>query len=119
MTAPDGTDLENNAREQRGSARHRVLLSGKIVYDAGAITLDCMIRDLSASGAKVRLAGAVALPAELYLIDLKSGVAYEGRVAWRRLPEIGLHFHASHKLSEASDPALAPLKRIWVEHIAR
>ena len=119
MTAPSEIGPSATATEQRKAARPRVLLSGKIVYLDGGISTDCTIRDQTPSGARVRMSGTLALPAEVYLIELKSGVAFECRVAWRRLPDVGLQFISSQKLSESDDPRLRRLKRIWVEHLAR
>ena len=42
--------------ERRKSLRKNVLLTGKIIYGEGAHVLDCTIRDVSATGARITLA---------------------------------------------------------------
>ena len=104
----------------RRAPRRRSLLSGKLVFDqAGACSLDCVIRDLSETGARIRLGGALPTPAAVHLVDLRHGVAYEARVLWRRGVEIGLAFGAAHPLDQAATPELRAMRRLWVEHLAR
>ncbi|HTK35370.1 MAG TPA: PilZ domain-containing protein [Caulobacteraceae bacterium] len=111
-------EADRRSSDQTAS-RRRALLAGKIVFDHGARSLDCTIRDLSETGAKVRLAGPELLPERFYLIEFRHGVAFQARVAWTRPPELGLEFMASHKLDGASSGELAAMRRIWMEHVAR
>ena len=104
---------------KRRSARQRVLLAGRLVYGEAELTLDCAIRDLSESGARVRLSSPVALPARVTLIEVRAGVAYDCEVSWRRVPEFGLKFLARHDLTKNTDPEMLVLKRVWVESAAR
>ena len=100
------------APKKRAAARKRVLFGGKIVYGDGAFTADCVIRDLSESGAKITLGHRVSIPTDVYFIDLKSGVAYSALVAWRRAPNFGLRF--SKRIDLAAAPKeLAYLARLW------
>ena len=119
MTAPVETSLLASSADQRKTTRQRVFLSGKVVFGETDLTVDCLIRDLSRTGAKVKLAGVLPLPPDVYLLELKSGMAFESRIVWRRLPEIGLQFINAHKLSDAVDPRILRLKRIWIESVAR
>ncbi len=106
--------------DHRTASRRRVLLSGRLVYGEDSLTIDCAIRDLSESGARVKLNGPVALPSRLHLIEVKTGQAFECEVAWRRMPEIGLRFLAEHDLANAGDAReLKMLKRVWVESMGR
>ncbi|HEY0302063.1 MAG TPA: PilZ domain-containing protein [Rhizomicrobium sp.] len=100
------------AHKPRLAARKRVLFGGKIVHDDGAFSLDCTIRDLSDAGARITLGNRVSIPAEVYLIDLRAGVAYRAQVAWRRTPNFGLRF--VERIDLAAAPAeLAYLARLW------
>lgn len=103
---------KQNDRQDR---RNRVLLGGKIVYDEGACTYDCAIRDLSAAGARLAVRGAVALPKRFHLVDLKSGTAHDCERVWRNATQTGVKFHATIALSGPVDPALTYLKRLYVE----
>jgi two-component system cell cycle response regulator len=119
MNEPAKALIPTEAADLRDAARPRVLLSGKIIFAEGGQCMDCAIRDLSKTGARVRLNSNLPLPGELYLVELRSGIAFECRVAWRRLPEVGLQFLANYNLETDNDPRLKPLKRIWIEHVAR
>jgi len=92
---------------------------GKIVFDDAARSLDCTIRDISDSGARVRWAGGELLPPEVHLIEVRRGLAFRARVAWARGAELGLTFLETHDLNQASSPALRAMRRIWMEHVAR
>jgi hypothetical protein len=105
---------------RRGGPRQRVLLAGKIVFDNGARSFDCTIRDLTETGAKVKMEGADLLPSTVFLIDMKRGLGIESRVAWIRPPEAGLAFLKSHDLRNPSeDPTTRTMHRLWLERMAR
>lgn len=103
--APDG----------RNARRQRVLLGGKIVYDDGACSYDCAIRDLSESGARLGIRGATVLPKFFYLIDLRNGVAYDSEVIWRNATQTGVKFRGSLDVSALSDPDLKYLRNLYIE----
>jgi len=105
--------------DKRRAARRRVLFSGKLVNADASATFDCTIRDLSATGAKVRLAGTAPVPSEIWLIEVREGLAFKCRVAWRALPQLGLEFTETHDLKVAGTAEERMLKRIWVENAAR
>ena len=115
--APPGA---SSSREMRRAPRRRSFLSRKLVFDqARACSLDCVIRDLSDTGARVRLNGGLPVPPVVHLVDLSHGVAYGARVLWRRGGEIGLAFDSVHPLDHADTASLRPMRRLWVEHLAR
>lgn len=101
-------------QDSRRSGRKRTLLGGKITYADGAHTLDCTIRDVSRTGARIALAKGLGIPSAVYLIDLRNGVAYEANVEWCRPPEFGLAFLKTHPLATLCDPHLYYLKRLWI-----
>jgi hypothetical protein len=98
---------------QARDPRQRVLLGGKIVYgEEGAYTVDCAIKDMSAGGARVAVGKRDSLPAQVYLIDIRAGAAYEAEVVWRRSPQFGLRFVKRHDLTEMPRE-LRYLARLW------
>lgn len=105
--------------QRRRTDRPRVLLSGKIVFDQTARSLDCSIRDLTGTGAKVRLSGPELLPARFFLVEVRRGVAHRARIVWSSPPEYGLAFEASHELNEACSPELRAIRRLWLDITAR
>jgi hypothetical protein len=113
--------MTNPKEERRKSLpRNRVLLSGKLVFDNCARTVDCTIHNKTTKGAQVKLASAEPIPARVYLIDVKNGLAIDCHVSWVRPTELGLKFLKSFDLRpETNDGELKGLRRIWMGLAAR
>jgi len=78
--------------ERRKVPRRRVLKEGKIVYADGLRVLDCTIRDISESGARLLIANTVGLPDAFLLYEKSSGVLHPATIAWRQANAIGVTF---------------------------
>jgi hypothetical protein len=77
--------------ELRKYPRMRVLKSAKIVLGTSSV-FDCVVRDLTNGGARVKIPSAVNLPEEA-AITFDSGRTYRPcRVAWRMIDQTGLQF---------------------------
>jgi len=97
-----------------------VLLGGKLVHGGANFTIDCSVRDMTDQGARVRLAGDVPLPEQVWLIVVNTGKAHEADVAWRTDREVGLRFLNEVDLTQTHGPGGGhPLRRIWLEAAAR
>lgn len=105
--------------EHRRVSRQRVLLSGRIVYNDGAGSYNCAIRDLSSSGARLGIRGATVLPKYFYLLDLRNGTAHESEVVWRNATQTGVRFHGALALADLTDPKLRYLRNLYVEACLR
>jgi hypothetical protein len=114
LKANDAEMLPPVVAERRDTLRQRTLLKGKIAYGDGAFSMDCVIRDLSKLGARIALAKGQNMPTHCYLIDVRSGVAYESVVTWIRAPLFGLRFISQHNLQYVTNPGLSYLKRLWI-----
>ncbi len=119
MPAIAATPVPLMPDEQRRARRPRVLLSGRLVFGDADMTADCAIRDLTETGARLKLSGPAALPARITLIEVGSGKAHECEVSWRRLPEIGVRFLTSRDLANDQGPELKRLRRMWLDAGAR
>ncbi len=105
--------------EGRRSRRQRVLLPGKIVFERAMRTVDCMVRDLSPTGARLRLLSPEMLPSRFYLIDFRQSAAFEAEVEWRRPSELGVKLGIGHPLNRARTFEMRTMRQIWMEHVAR
>ena len=105
-------------KEYRTSGRKRSLLSAVGVSADGAITFDCAIRDLSATGGKIR-SNNVVLPERFYLINIRDQVAYDATVAWKRNGDAGLKWHNIIPLAQSTDKQFAHLRKLWAERAPR
>lgn len=110
MTHPTPEEGSN----KRVAQRQRALLGAKLVFGNGAYTPNCMIRDISETGARIKIPSADLVSNDVYLIDIKKGVAYEARVTWRAAAECGLKFGTRYDLNNPPRE-LAYLRRIWME----
>ena len=89
------------ARERREGPRRRVRLrTGRALDAAGRFICEATIVDLSAHGARLRLADPTVLPDTLWLFDEAEGRVGEGRVVRRTAREAGLSLTAWRKLDE-------------------
>ena len=104
-----------NSTDGRGAPRRRTLSGGTIVYGDGAYTYACTIREISTSGARIGIAGAIVIPKAFFLIDHKRGTAFEAELVWRNGTQAGLRFHVAHDLTALSDPHLLYLRRLHAE----
>ena len=111
QTAPADDDRARSARRQR------VLLGGKLVFHQGERSLDCLIRDLSPTGARVRLRADAMVGGynDVWLINIQGAAAYRIKVVWRKGAELGVEFTETHDLSGPTPPAIAHLRRLWLD----
>lgn len=75
----------------RGSVRRRTLKEGKLVLDDWA-TVDCVIRDLSETGARVEFSGMTEVPEQFRLLIMSANVLMPAKRAWQLGLSIGVHF---------------------------
>jgi hypothetical protein len=117
MKSPAGEDLSLPTR--RKVSRPRVLLGGKLVYGQWDLTADCTIRDLTDSGARIRLRSDALIHDPVWLINLSTGIAYGGAVVWRKSPDLGLRFERSLDLRTPITGPLHHLRRLWIDFAGR
>jgi hypothetical protein len=78
--------------EKRIIRRQRVLKSGKIIFADGNSVVDCVIRNLSVTGARLEVPTTVGLPGEFTLVDAHANRHYAAKVMWRRGEAMGVEF---------------------------
>lgn len=79
--------------------RHRVLNGGKLIVNDGNSVIDCVIRDMSEGGAKVRITIPTMLPKQMELLVVKNNMLYPVEVRWNRNSEAGLQFTGPGKVT--------------------
>jgi hypothetical protein len=98
--------------KERRSPRRRTLLAGKVVFGEGR-TVNCTIRNISETGAKITLARGECIPSNVFLIDRKTATAYEAKVRWIKAPDFGLEFVNAYNLEPQLPAELRYLLGIW------
>ena len=90
----------------RLAARRPSLLGARIEFNNRSSTLDCTVRDLSRTGARLALAGRSDVPDEFDLWIEDRNQRYRAQVRWRRLTLLGVEF-----VAPAADPPVPPAAR--------
>ena len=76
--------------EKRIAPRHRVLKRGTLAFGGGGI--DCTVRSMSETGARVDVESVVGVPQEVTLVIESDRFARRARPVWKTEKQIGLAF---------------------------
>jgi hypothetical protein len=88
----------------RAHVRQRRLKDAKLVFNGGLSVIDCVVRDWSDGGARIKCSQAIVLPKYFHLLVKAEWVMYPIELRWRKLEDIGVSFRG---------PAEAPpMKRL-------
>jgi PilZ domain len=75
---------------EKRATRKPVLMSGAIEFASG--TLNCLIRNISISGASLDVANPLEIPERFNLVFKADGTHIPCHVIWRRADQIGVAF---------------------------
>jgi hypothetical protein len=78
--------------ERRIGTRHKSFLQGRIYYNNRRASIDCLVRDISPAGARLKFSGPVTMPELVELYIPNKDEFYRAQVQWNRGEEIGVHF---------------------------
>jgi len=76
--------------ERRNSLRRRVYYGARLAFHGRTATFDCIVRNLSQDGAQIEFDNPAAVPDRVDLSIARQGIAYFGRIVWRRENRAGL-----------------------------
>lgn len=87
-----------NVETARTAQRTRTLLRARIDFNGGMSTLECAVRDLSETGARIELGDSVAMPGKFRLFIPKYQKSYDAETRWHRGNSVGIEFvNAPHQ----------------------
>src|SRR5262245_13945352 len=78
--------------ERRRSERRRSLLRGRVYFNSGRCSLDCLVHDISYEGARIVFSDPVSIPDAIQLSIPKMKRMMDASVRWRRGVTIGVVF---------------------------
>ena len=81
---------KDGGMNRRITPRHRVLGHGQII--AKGVITNCVIRDLSDTGAKLGVSHKAKLPQQFNLLFVKRNLSLRVRLVWRDADTIGVSF---------------------------
>lgn len=93
----DGIVAGAVGKDPRSRLRRRVLKAGRILF-GGCVTLECSVRDISDTGARLEFKDAAQVPDTFQLFVELDGLSAECAVAWRRATIVGVGFTASPRM---------------------
>jgi hypothetical protein len=88
----EAVDEAGDDFESRGEARQKVLRRGKITWQSGNFEIECQVRDLSTTGAKLRMAGDVTTPSCFTITIYPEKITKMAQVCWRDELTLGVQF---------------------------
>ena len=78
--------------QARESERVRTFLKALIEFNKGASKIDCVVKNISDTGAKLEVTSAVSLPIEFSLDIPHRGKRHRAKLMWREKDAVGVHF---------------------------
>ncbi|MGB6535404.1 MAG: PilZ domain-containing protein [Xanthobacteraceae bacterium] len=94
--------------ERRQSERQRSFLRGCVYFNKRRNAFDCLIRDISSTGARIIFSDTVSVPDIIDLYIPQKEQTVRAHVQWRRGDEIGLVF-ADALCATGATPAITAL----------
>ncbi|MGE0565358.1 MAG: PilZ domain-containing protein [Pseudolabrys sp.] len=79
-------------KESRRAPRARTLLRGVVYYDSRSVSVDCTVRDLSESGARITLDAMATVPDQVEISIPQKQRIFPATVRWRDGFELGVSF---------------------------
>ncbi|NEI70124.1 PilZ domain-containing protein [Rhizobium lusitanum] len=77
--------------EGRASARKRTLLGAKIIFNDGHSVFDCIVRNLSDTGALIHMENPLSAP-NAFDLQLSDARLLPCEVRWRKINSMGVEF---------------------------
>lgn len=96
-------------QERREQVRVPVRLDARVFPGR----LECLVRDLSAHGARIQFSEPGLAPDEVVLVLWDSGQAFEAQAVWWLNDEIGLRFLRACELTQAAPATFQEAKQAW------
>jgi hypothetical protein len=76
--------------ERRALARHKTFIKGRIYFNNRLSSMDCIVRDVTANGARLDFSESVTLPDAFELYIPSRDEYFHARVIWRRGDNLGI-----------------------------
>lgn len=78
--------------DKRDGDRIRAFLRAQIIFNNRMSTIDCIIKNISPTGARVALADSLAVPAEFDIYIPQRNASHHAKLVWRDRDSIGIDF---------------------------
>lgn len=78
--------------DRRNDPRERVIYGGVVATDAKSSRIDCVVRNISNSGANVEFPASAKMPDEISIAIPKTGRSFLAKIVWWRANRAGIEF---------------------------
>jgi hypothetical protein len=95
-----------NTQNMRSAERIRSFLRAQIIFNNRMSTIDCIIKNISATGARIALNDTLAVPTEFDLYIPQKSRGHHARLVWRDRDSIGVEFMDAQ--TAVAPPTTAP-----------
>lgn len=102
--------------ESRRSERVRSFLRAKILFNNQNTSFDCIVRNISATGAKIEVSNTISIPTQFDLEIPQKARSYKARIVWRDAESMGVEFIQPEAGMPGSDPSESKLERLEREN---
>jgi hypothetical protein len=79
------------AQDRRGEQRQRTLKTGKIIFNNKTSVIDCIVRNQTNAGARLKVVSVIGIPEE-FSLRIMNNPARRCRTIWRSEYELGVAF---------------------------
>jgi len=97
--------MSESESERRTSTRQKSFLQGRIYFNNRRSAIDCLIRDISAGGAKLIFSQTASIPDVVELFIPQKDQTLRAHVQWRSGEEAGVAFQTAQAPMQAQGPA--------------
>lgn len=80
--------------EKRGATRQKAFTAAHIHFNRGSSSYEALVRNISATGARLRFGDVIELPPEFEIKVGSNNLYHKAHVAWRHGFEVGVEFAA-------------------------
>jgi hypothetical protein len=116
-----GNTLVKHDGDGRMAPRRRVLKSGIAASNDRRLTVNCTVRDLSDTGARLRVEGSMTVPDTFELLIPLDGLEASCQVVWRKGGEVGVRFLSAPRIVAAKRTqvvsAVVPAKAVTLRRV--
>jgi hypothetical protein len=96
-------DRRTAVKERRSLSRQKSFLQGRIYFNNRRSSVDCLVRDFSEVGARLKFSESVSVPEAIELYIPNREEMHRAKVVWRSATETGVTFGEEHQ-----SPSTAP-----------
>jgi PilZ domain len=94
--------------ERRANSRHKSFLQGRVYFNSRRSSVDCLVREISDNGARLKFSTAVVTPDVIELHIPSKDETFRAKLIWRVGDEVGVSFGPEEAGTQSGQGAAPP-----------